>query len=92
LRAIQHKKPDGTVEMFLSESDMADHIKQMQADMTNLETLLDQYTEDTMRLAAAWDRFRKDPKNLALLFDVSGWVQQLSVLAIALRGLDDEHS
>ena len=90
MRAIQHKNKDGTVEIFLSEADMAAHLEKMKTDMTNLETLLDQYTEDIMRLASSWERFRKDPKNLALLFDVSGWIQQLSTLAIALKGIDND--
>ena len=92
MRAIKAKLPDGTEEMFLSETDLKNHFELQRQVVARLEqviegqnTMIDAYSDQTIELSGAWERYRKDTKNLQLFFELSAAVQNICNLTIAVK-------
>ena len=74
MRAIK-AKIDGSVIIFLAEPDI-------QAYMAERQAVVEKYDRLTAELASVWEAYRKDLKNLQLLFTISGIINELSALAL----------
>lgn len=104
MRAVKAKLPDGTEEMFIAESDLKNYFELQHQAVARLEQvieeqkgtiakqagMIDAYSEQTIELSGAWERFRKDPKNLKLFFELSAAVQNICNLTIAVKEIADE--
>lgn len=90
MRAIKHEMPDGTVEMFLSEKDLQAEKTAQGIVIYQMDKIINNYMGASIELAAAWEAYRKDLKNLQLLFALSAIIQNLSNMTIALREAPNE--
>lgn len=83
MRAIK-AKIDGSVIIFLAEPDI-------QAYMAERQAVVEKNDRLTAELASVWEAYRKDLKNLQLLFTISGIINELSALALKPTKVEQPH-